>query len=117
MRVFSVYGNGDINGAAVRLLLIPRILKSWEMVLQEITEKIAFRTGQACRKYAYTLRDRFHFDAVIFIRSNPSGSLNLREYKKLINNVFAFSTSRHHIAKSQLHSDPHNPLIRATFSL
>nr|XP_002130300.2 probable serine/threonine-protein kinase kinX isoform X1 [Ciona intestinalis] len=45
-----VYGNGDINAPAIRLLLIPRAMKSWDLVLSEITEKICLRTGKAVRK-------------------------------------------------------------------
>ncbi|XP_076811249.1 uncharacterized protein LOC143456004 isoform X1 [Clavelina lepadiformis] len=45
-----VYGNGDTRAPAMRLLLIPRCMKTWDLVLGEITEKISLRTGQAVRK-------------------------------------------------------------------
>jgi len=50
LNAYSVYGNGDMNAPAVKLLLIPRLMKTWDLVLQEVTEKISLRTGQAVRK-------------------------------------------------------------------
>jgi len=45
-----VYGNGDPLTGATKLLIIPRMMKSWDLVLREVTEKISLRTGQAVRK-------------------------------------------------------------------
>uniref|UniRef100_H2Z433 Doublecortin domain-containing protein n=1 Tax=Ciona savignyi TaxID=51511 RepID=H2Z433_CIOSA len=45
-----VYGNGDEKAPAVRLLLIPRMMNSLDLVLSEITEKISLRTGKAVRR-------------------------------------------------------------------
>ena len=50
LRLATVYGNGDVLAPAMRLLLIPRCMKSWDLVLSEVTEKICIRTGQAVRK-------------------------------------------------------------------
>jgi len=56
-----VYGNGDIIAPATKLLLTPRQMKSWDLVLQHITEKIGNRTGQAARKL-YDLNYRLLHD-------------------------------------------------------
>ena len=56
MSFVSVYGNGDIIAPATKLLLTPRQMKSWDLVLQHITEKIGNRTGQAARKLVFICR-------------------------------------------------------------
>lgn len=55
-----VYGNGDVNGRAVKMLLIPRIMKNWGLVLDEITSKI--KTGQAIRRL-FTLNGEIVLDS------------------------------------------------------
>jgi len=45
-----IHANGDILAPASKILLTPRQMKHWDLILQLITEKISNRTGKAVRK-------------------------------------------------------------------
>jgi len=45
-----IHANGDILAPAAKILLTPRQMKNWDLILQLITEKISNRTGKAVRK-------------------------------------------------------------------
>nr|CAB3236323.1 probable serine/threonine-protein kinase kinX [Phallusia mammillata] len=108
--VIFVYANGDINAPALKLLLIPRVMKSWDLVLSEITEKIGLRTGQAVRKL-YDMEYRLVQDPSELESGHHYVAVGTERLKKFPYGEITASLAFHHSPRR----NPALPPLRRTY--